>query len=303
MSDSAGYGRTKFVAAWIISLIVVCAGTLLFAQATWNYKVGGDAVRSQGGAATRPTTQPAGATTQPEAAPSAGGDTAKPAAGNAGVDHSTFDEILAKNVRQQRVDYLNIRDHWMDELGAYLDQLAQVEAAALTRDEQLAYYANLYNASMIRAVIDRYHEGYAPSDNDFAIFSEEVVRLKGRTISLDHLEKQIMLPTFDEPRIHVVLVCAAESCPPLLPNAYTGANIERLMEQNMQRFINDPQRNRILPAQELMKLSQIFNWYADDFGGPDHVDDYVNRYYTSTDVRGFAIEFLEYSWKLNIVEN
>jgi len=303
MSNSAGYGNTKLIVAWIISLIVVFAGTLLFAQATWKYKVGGDVATAQGGAAIQPATQPAtqpgrGAARQP-----AKDDDAKPASGTDVVDHGTFDDILAANVRKQRIDYLNIRDNRMDALEGYLNRLANVQVSALSRNEQLAYYTNLYNATMIKAVIDRYHEGYSPSDNDFAVFSDKLVRMKDEAVSLDHLEKQIMLKKFDEPRIHVVLVCAAVSCPPLLPKAYTGDNIERLMEQNMHRFINESTRNEIRPEQKLMKLSAIFDWYAEDFGGPEQVDDYVNRYYEGPDVRGIDIEFLEYSWELNIVRD
>lgn len=292
--STPGYGNTKLVLGWIVSVIVVFVGTLAVAQATWMYKVGPD---ERGGARIVSATQPS--TTQPATQPA----TKEPATGEDSVDHSAFDEILRNSVRNERVDYLAIRDDWMPRLVSYLDHLATVDVESLSRDEQLAYYTNLYNATMIKAVIVRFRPDYSPSDNDFAVFSAEIVRLKDRTVSLDHLEKQIMLPTFNEPRIHVVLVCAAVSCPPLLPIAYTGDSIERLMEQNMHRFISDSPRSRIDVENESMQLSQIFNWYADDFGGLEHVDDYVNRYYEGADVRGFDISFLEYSWELNIVKN
>ena len=68
----------------------------------------------------------------------------------------------------------------------------------------------------------------------------------------------------------------------------------------MRRFVGDPARNRIDLGGRRMQLSQLFNWYADDLGGPEQVDDYVNRYVDGVDVRGFAIDFLDYSWRLNL---
>jgi len=41
-----------------------------------------------------------------------------------------------------------------------------VDVGKLPRNEQLAFYINLYNATMIKAIIDRYHPGYSPGDED-----------------------------------------------------------------------------------------------------------------------------------------
>ncbi|MGD8376902.1 MAG: DUF547 domain-containing protein, partial [Acidobacteriota bacterium] len=171
----------------------------------------------------------------------------------------------------------------------------------LERDDRIAFYINLYNATMVQGVVDRWRPDYSPSEDDFAIFREPLVRLDGRTISLDELEKGILLPTFDEPRLHVALVCAAVSCPPLIPRAYLGEDLDAVLEANMTRFVNDPRRNRIEPEARRLRLSRIFDWYAGDFGGPAAVPGYVNRYFEGPDVRGFDVGFLEYSWKLNDV--
>ena len=70
----------------------------------------------------------------------------------ASVDHSVFDKILRENVRNERVDYVGIKANWMQTLGGYLDLLAMVDVNKLPRDEQLAFYLNLYNATMIKAL-------------------------------------------------------------------------------------------------------------------------------------------------------
>lgn len=213
--------------------------------------------------------------------------------------HAPFDQILKENVRDERIDYLNIREHSLENLSAYLDRLEATDLSALSRQQQLAFYINLYNATMIQTVIGRYRKDYSVSEDRFAVFDEPLVRLNGKRFSLNDLEHRIVRPTFKDPRIHAVLVCAARSCPPLLPRAYLANDLDKLLEQNMHRFLTDPSRNRIDPATDRLQLSQIFNWYADDFGGRDAVARYVARY-TKIDPDQTSVSFLAYSWELNI---
>lgn len=213
-------------------------------------------------------------------------------------DHSEFDAILRDAVHHEKVDYRRIRALHFDRLTEYLDRLARFDPAPLAEPERLSWYINLYNATMIRAVVERYEPGYSPSRALFAVFDEPLVAIGGTRISLDRLEHEIIRPTFKDPRIHVALVCAARSCPPLLPRAYLGEDLDRVLEENMRRFVNDPGRNRIDTAARELRLSRIFKWYADDFGGAARIADYVNRY-TAADVAGFTVSFLPYSWELN----
>lgn len=216
------------------------------------------------------------------------------------VDHQALDDILSQSVRDECVDYLLIRKRHYRALLEYLDAMGRVEPASLPLDERLAFYINLYNAAMIRAVVERFTAGYTPAANDFSVFKEPFIELHGRRVSLDEIEHQIIRPTFNDPRIHVALVCAARSCPPLLPHAYRAADLDEVLEVNMRRFIAaDPQRNPIDPATGQIRLSQLFNWYASDFGGPENVKAYVDRHHP-VDLSEGDVSFVEYDWTLNI---
>ena len=215
-------------------------------------------------------------------------------------DHSAWSRILSDTVRSERVDYLAVRKkHWKALLG-YLERLAVAKPDRLSRDEQLALYINLYNATMVKAVVERLRDGYSPSDKEFSVFKANIARVSGKTLSLDHLENKLIRPTFKEPRIHVALVCGARSCPPLMPRAYTGKDLDKELERNMRAFVNNPFRNRQNQATKTLSLSKLFDWYKDDFGGERGRIDYVRKY-ANNDVRGFKVEFIEYSWKLNIL--
>src|SRR5205085_11048007 len=130
-------------------------------------------------------------------------------------DHSAFDAILKATVKDQRVDYNAVKQSHLDALNAYLDSLAKVDPAKLDKNDQLAFYINLYNATMIRTIIDRLKPGYSTADNKYGVFKEPLECLNGKTVSLNDLEYNIIRPTFKYPRIHVDLVCDASSWPPI----------------------------------------------------------------------------------------
>ena len=224
---------------------------------------------------------------------------AKPTKSKTTFDHSALDRILRTNVRDGLVDYIQIRrDHWK-ELDDYLDRAAAIEIRTLSSDEQFAYYINLYNATVIRTVIHRFKEGYSVSENDYLIFKENIVRAGTLLTSLDLLEKKIMMTKYKDPKIHVVLVCGALSCPPIIDRSYSAVGLGNQMNENMRAFLNAPSRNMFDSARKKMFLSRIFDWYADDFGGSNEVATYVSSY-TRHDVSDYSIGFMKYDWSLNI---
>ena len=219
-------------------------------------------------------------------------------------DHSTFDKILRANVRGEKIDYDNIRRQHQDQLGGYLEQLAGTDVKALRRREQLAFYINLYNATVIHGVAERIKQEYSVADDDFALFKEPLVRLKDGSISLNDLEHKVIRPMFKDPRVHVALVCGARSCPPLIPRAYDARDLDAVLENNMRRFINDPKRNRFDTTGKTLLLSKIFDWYADDFGGTAGVRKFVLDY-APEGIKAklgdgkFKPAHLRYDWSLN----
>ncbi|MAX23445.1 MAG: hypothetical protein CMJ19_02985 [Phycisphaeraceae bacterium] len=214
--------------------------------------------------------------------------------------HAAFDKLLNKYVQKGLVAYVPLRDEALPQLNSYLDAMAQLDIASLSRNEQLAAYINIYNATMLKAVCDRYVPGYSPSKDEFKVFKDPLVRLKSGTVSLNDLENKIIRPTFKDPRIHVALVCGAISCPPLIDSAYTAATLDRTLETNLKRWLtNDPTRNRINADRRTVYLSKIFEWYAEDFGGSANVLKYVDMHHPDR-LKGYAVRYLEYDWTLNI---
>ncbi len=228
---------------------------------------------------------------------------AAPAVSAPAFDHSALDAILAGNVRAGLVDYRRIRADHLADLEAYLARLAAADADGLSHAEALAFDINLYNATMLRAVIARMGSTadgreWSPADSAYAVFHEPLVRTRRGTLSLDSLEHGIIRARFHEPRVHVALVCAARGCPPLLPRAYRGIDLDATLERNLRAFAADTSRNRIDEASRRLVLSPIFDWYAADFatlgGGAAVMGRALGR-----DFRGWNVVWRGYDWRLN----
>jgi hypothetical protein len=215
-------------------------------------------------------------------------------------EHDAFDRILKQYVHDGLVAYVSLRDNALPQLNAYLNSMADLDIASLDRDAQLAAYINIYNATMLKAVCDRYVPGYSPAEGDFKIFKEKLVRLKTGVISLNDLENSVIRPTFKDPRIHVALVCGAVSCPPLIDSAYTAKTLNQTLDVNLKHWlVNDPARNKINSDRRTVYLSKIFEWYADDFGGKANILKFVDEHHPDKLGR-YSVQYLEYDWTLNI---
>ena len=225
-----------------------------------------------------------------------------PSLASAGM-HDAFNALLRANVRGDRVNYAGFRGN--ADFQSYLTALESADLSSMSRNEKLAFWINAYNATMIKVVVA--HPGMTSVQNvmspDFQVFKVASHRIAGRSVSLNQIENEIIRPTFGEPRIHEALNCASISCPPLANFAFTGAKLNRQLQRVFTRFANDASRNRIVAGQ--VQLSQIFNWYNADFGGPGGVAAYLSRF-ISDDAKKAAlaagpIGFMNYNWGLNNV--
>jgi hypothetical protein len=177
------------------------------------------------------------------------------------VDHEPFDALLKTYVNKKgEVAYGKLKANEKDlaKLDAYIESLAKSVFEGKRR-AKLAAYINAYNANVIRKVIDNYPTKSVMKLDNF--FKRDDIVVGGKKMSLDHLENAIIRPTFKEPRIHFVLVCAAKSCPKLQRKALTSKNVYSVMERATKAFI--PAATTV--DGKTVKTSKLFEWFAGDF--------------------------------------
>lgn len=165
------------------------------------------------------------------------------------------------------------------------------------RDTSLAWHLNAYNAWILYKILEKY-----PTDGPLAgnplFFRLNTLVISGRKTSFDTLEKKQTIEVFNDPRIHFAVNCASESCPPLYTKPFAAASLDADLEHLTRAFINDNPQGVVVDGRRV-RLSKIFEWYADDFGGKNQLIAYINRYRNEPISAGSRIEFLDYSWKLN----
>ncbi|MBK7368879.1 MAG: DUF547 domain-containing protein [Candidatus Eisenbacteria bacterium] len=223
-----------------------------------------------------------------------------PATGATAQLHDAWDALLRAHVHDGRVDYVALATRDMGKLDRYLIALAQVHADSLPGPDRMAYWINLYNATVVRGVCARWRPGWRPDADQFGLFKAPIVRTPDGAMPLDALEHTVMLRQVPDPRLHAGLCCASVSCPPLRAGAYRGVDVDSLLDQAMRSFVNDPARNRFDEAKRTMTISRVFDWYAKDFGGPEAVPQFLEFYYGKP-LAGWKVQFADYDWALNEV--
>ncbi len=189
------------------------------------------------------------------------------------VDHGPWDRFLAAYVESDqaginRLDYGSVSQADDQALNGYLADLQAIDPGELTRDQQLAYWINLYNATTVDLILENYP---VESIRDIGGFLEigpwdrKVLEVTGHRLSLNDIEHRIIRPIYDEPRIHYAVNCAAAGCPNLMDRAWRAESLEADLATAERAYVNDPRGIRVEDDGSLV-LSKIYGWFREDFG-------------------------------------
>ena len=237
---------------------------------------------------------------------------ASAAEANASI-HAPFTALLRENVRNDLVDYDAFAKS--QEFQQYLSRLEAARLEPMSKDERLAFWINAYNAYTIQ-LINQYKE--RESIRNVNMFmgvlkgkragKVEIVRAAGRFLSLDDLLNKIIRAEFKEPKIHMALVSAALSSPPLRDEAYEGSRLSQQLEDQTRLFLRERQTaNRLDLGNSVIHLSPIFDWNRADFGKTDEaIIRFVAPYFDGRGEKAafaasrLTLEFTDFDWALNI---
>ena len=185
-------------------------------------------------------------------------------------DHSPWDRVLKKYVTETgRVDYVALKADSGD-LDRYVQQIAARSPASdpqvfPTRESQLAYWINAYNALVIKAVVENWPtKSVRNLGKLYSFFWARKFVAGGKEYTLNNIEDTLRKKLV-EPRIHFAIVCASNSCPRLQRAAYTAENTEQLLEEAARFYVNEPRNLKIDLAHNRVTLPNILGHYHEDF--------------------------------------
>jgi Protein of unknown function, DUF547 len=193
--------------------------------------------------------------------------------------------------------------------------------------EKVAFLINAYNALTLEAILANYP--IKPSVTGAMLYPKNSIRqipgvwdrlefqLLGKPATLDDIEHRMLRKQFNEPRIHMALVCASIGCPTLRNEPYVAERLSEQLDDQTRKFISNPLKFRIDRQARVVHLSPLFKWYGGDFVksfGTDkfagHSDaeraalNYLSALLEPAD-REFLekekieIKYLDYNWSLN----
>jgi len=224
------------------------------------------------------------------------------------VDHTAWDVVLKDYLVQSddgvnRVRYVAAANADPLVLKPYLAALESIDLAGLGNDEQMAFWINLYNAATVDLILQ---QPAIKSIRDLGPLTlgpwdKKVVTVAGTRLSLNNIEHGILRPIWKDVRIHYAVNCASIGCPNLALRAYTGEDLEAMLEQAAAAYINHPRGFAM--ADGRLTASSIYNWYGSDWGTQADILDHARRYARSETAAMLdeapQIDRFDYDWNLN----
>jgi hypothetical protein len=230
------------------------------------------------------------------------------------VDHSLWANILTAYLKVSpdgvnRFAYGKVSKADRKKLKAYLEVLGATPVSALAEAEQRAFWANLYNALTIEVILDHYpvksirEISISPGLFSVGPWGKKLIEVEGRSLSLDDIEHKTLRKIWKDPRVHYSVNCASYGCPNLPAEPFTGAKLEKMLDEGARAFVNHP-RGVSVDDNGRVKVSRIYDWYAEDFGGTNESILKHLRQYASAALRkklsdATKISAYDYDWSLN----
>ena len=254
-----------------------------------------------------------------------------PPAASAAFDHghAAWTVLLKRHVvlidggKASQVDYAGLAQE-RSALQTYLDSLSavpRVQFDSWSKSQQLAFLINAYNAFTVELILGHYPDLKSIRDLGNIVFNspwkQEFFTLFGARRYLDWIEHEVIRKpgAYDDPRIHFAVNCASVGCPMLREEAFVGEHLDAQLEQQTRRFLADRTRNRYEPKTATLVVSQIFDWYGEDFSAGyrgvgslrQFLGSYADLLATTPAERAMlrrnlvGIDFIDYDWALNSV--
>ena len=254
-----------------------------------------------------------------------------PLAFAAGFSYDGYAKTLSAHVDGQGiVNYTGLKADRKG-LDAFVSSLAALDPELFGKwsdKEKIAFWINAYNALTLRVIIDNYpikasfFSALRFPQNSIrqikGVWDEIQFPVMGRKMTLDNIEHDTLRSQFDEPRIHVALVCAALGCPPLRNEPYISAKLESQLDDQARRFFKDPDKFRV-DREEGRGLSFVYLqlvWgrfrqslrSGKGFPGKGETERAVLNFASNhldrdeksyLEKGGYSISYLPYDWSLN----
>ncbi|HAU1512532.1 TPA: DUF547 domain-containing protein [Legionella pneumophila] len=192
------------------------------------------------------------------------------------ISHQAWQRFLDHHVITNEedinlVDYTNINEKELASLKEYIKNLSQIDIDNYNRQEQLAYWINLYNALTVLTVANYYpianiqEINISPGLFSVGPWGANIITIKNTNLSLDDINNRIIRPIWNDPRTHYALNNATIGAPNLSKQAYQGSLLEQQLNDAAFKYISSLRGVHVIEGKLI--VSKLYDWYEEDFGG------------------------------------
>lgn len=242
-------------------------------------------------------------------------------------DHSRWAAILsaiyeedARSGRSQ-IEYERLGAKGRRLLAGYVRIMQKVKVSTLNRNEQLAYWLNLYNAASTKFLYDEFMRLRTPARQSGAQnpwrgkrlsikkfylgkgnpWAKKTFSVEGVKLSLNDIEYRILYPIWKMPVVMYGLSCPARGCPALRGQPFDGSAVMGQLKLAARQFV--ARRDCVSVEKGRLKASELYRRHSVLFGGEPGIVAHL-REHASPDLRAAlegveAIHSEKFSWKLN----
>lgn len=183
------------------------------------------------------------------------------------LDHN----VITNNEKINLIDYSNLSKEDLESLKNYIKVMSQINIEKYNKQEQLAYWLNLYNALTVQTVANYYpvaniqEINISPGLFSVGPWGANIITIKNVSLSLDAINNHIIRPVWNDARTHYALNNATIGAPNLSKEAFQGAFIDRQLNQVATEYVNSLRGAQVIEGKLI--ISKIYDWYETDFGG------------------------------------
>jgi hypothetical protein len=230
------------------------------------------------------------------------------------ISHRAWNEFLKKYVTTNEeginlVDYQSLNKAELKSLKKYIETMSHANIGNYNRNEQLAYWINLYNALTIQTIAAHYSAPTLQKINvssellGVGLWKQSVIEINHTPLSLDDIKNRIIRPIWNDPRTLYAVNNATIGAANLSNQAYRGVSLEGQLNNAATSYINSLRGVEVIEGK--LVLSQLFEWYKEDFGGSNknviqHIEHFAKEPLLSQLKHVNTVDCYSYNWHLNI---
>lgn len=229
------------------------------------------------------------------------------------ISHKLWQDFLNRRIVSSEeninlVDYGHMTQIDLNLLKGYLKSMSEINIENYNRDEQLAYWINVYNALTVQVIANYYpvtsvqEINISPGLFSIGPWGANLITVKDTALTLDDINNRIIRAIWNDPRTHYALNNGTIGAPNLSRKIYQGNLLDEQLNLAASTYVNSLRGVNVIEGKLI--ISKLYDWYEEDFGGTKkdiifHLQQFAKEPLLSQLKHINTIDSYIYNWHIN----